>query len=336
MPRGHDGIDAHPTAASRPKYLSAVSFAANSSYWFSFICHEPRLPISSIALFQGPQVLNCAVMTAPNENLLGNFLKSRRARLDPVALGFGSTRRRTPGLRREEVAQRANVSATWYTWLEQGREGVPSADVLERLVKALQLSHAEREHMFLIAQSRPPKIGSSPASEVSPRLQRVLDSLEFCPAIVKTSVWDIVGWNHAASIVLTDYGVLAPYERNILRLFFCNPGIRARSPYWESQARLVVAAFRLQTARAGSAQQTDALVAELIEMSPDFAAMWQENEVSEYGEGTKHIDHPLVGPLTLEFSTFAVEGHADLELLIYTPATADDQARVRSLIETRT
>ncbi len=91
-------------------------------------------------------------MTILNENLLGNFLKDRRARLDPAALGFGSTRRRTPGLRREEVAQRANVSATWYTWLEQGREGVPSADVLERLVKALELSQTEREHMFLIAQ----------------------------------------------------------------------------------------------------------------------------------------------------------------------------------------
>lgn len=258
-------------------------------------------------------------MATPDENLLGNFLKDRRARLDPAAFGFGSSRRRTPGLRREEVAQRADVSATWYTWLEQGRQGLPSTDVLDRLADALQLTAPEREHLFLIAQRRPPEVCYEPTSAVTPRLQRVLDSLEFSPALVMTSAWDIVAWNRAAAMVLTDYGRLAPEQRNILRLLFCNPAIHGRHPHWESQARLVVATFRLQTARAGGSEAARALVDEMSRSSPEFAAMWRENDVGTYGEGIKHIDHPLAGPLALEYASFAVDGQTALSLVIYTP-----------------
>ena len=137
--------------------------------------------------------------TATGENLLGVFLKNRRGRLDPAALGFGSARRRTPGLRREEVARLADVSATWYTWLEQGRGGPPSADVLERLAAALLLTPPEREHLFLLAQHRPPAPRCQVSQSVTPQLQRVLDSMEFSPAFVKTSAWDVVAWNRAAA-----------------------------------------------------------------------------------------------------------------------------------------
>src|SRR5690349_11461684 len=174
-------------------------------------------------------------MPAPS-NLLGSYLKDRRARLDPVSFGFGATRRRTPGLRREEVAQRANVSATWYTWLEQGRGGAPSDEVLDRIARALLLTNVEREHLFLLALGRPPEIRYAPAEAegVTPRLQRVLDSLEVSPAYVKTCAWDVVAWNRAASVVLTDYGARAPADRNILRLMFCDPHIRAKQIDWES------------------------------------------------------------------------------------------------------
>src|SRR6185295_8798985 len=113
-----------------------------------------------------------------DENALGTYLKDRRAKLDPTAFGFSLTRRRTPGLRREEVAQRANVSATWYTWLEQGRGGAPSADVLDRIARAMMLTDAEREHLFLLGLGRPPAVRYQPAGGVTPRLQRVLDALE--------------------------------------------------------------------------------------------------------------------------------------------------------------
>src|SRR5579875_2243683 len=156
-----------------------------------------------------------------NKNLLGTYLKDRRAKLDPAAFGFSPARRRTPGLRREEVAQRANISPTWYTWLEQGRGGAPSADVLDRIAGALMLTEIEREHLFLLGLGRPPEIRYQAAGGVTPRLQRVLDALELSPAIVKTATWDVVAWNRAASTVLADYGSLLPEQRNILRLVFC-------------------------------------------------------------------------------------------------------------------
>src|SRR5262250_3055978 len=155
-----------------------------------------------------------------HDNALGSYLKDRRTRLDPAAFGFSLTRRRTPGLRREEVAQRANVSATWYTWLEQGRGGAPSADVLDRISRALMLTDVEREHLFLLGLGRSPEVRYQATEGVTPRLQRVLDSLELSPAYVKTSTWDIVAWNRAASTVLADYAALTADERNGLRLVF--------------------------------------------------------------------------------------------------------------------
>ena len=151
------------------------------------------------------------------DNRLGTFLKNRRQRLDPAAFGF-SGRRRTPGLRREEVAQRANISTTWYTWLEQGRGGPPSPRVLDRLADALMLTEAEREHIFLVGIGRPPKASPAMQDGVTPRLQRFLDALTFVPAIVVTPQWDIVSWNHAARVALTDYTVRRALKRRAKRL----------------------------------------------------------------------------------------------------------------------
>ena len=148
--------------------------------------------------------------SAAADNLLGAYLKDRRTRLDAAAFGFSGSRRRTPGLRREEVAQRANISSTWYTWLEQGRGGAPSADVLDRIARALMLTDVEREHLFLIGLGRPPEVRYQASEGVSPRLQRVLDALSFSPALVRTATWDVVAWNRAASVVLTDYGAIPP------------------------------------------------------------------------------------------------------------------------------
>jgi transcriptional regulator with XRE-family HTH domain len=134
-------------------------------------------------------------MPVATNNLLGAYLRDRRTRLDPAAFGFSVGRRRTPGLRREEVAQRSNISPTWYTWLEQGRGGAPSADVLNRIAAGLMLTDIEREHLFLLGLGRPPEVRYKAAEGVTPRLQRVLDALEVSPALVKTATWDIVGWN---------------------------------------------------------------------------------------------------------------------------------------------
>src|ERR1700759_2273409 len=161
--------------------------------------------------------------TVTPDNALGFYLKQRRAKLDPTAFVFSGERRRTAGLRREEVAQRANISATWYTWLEQGRGGAPSADVLDRIARGLMLTDIEREHLFVLGLGRPPELRYVPQQGVSPRLQRLLGAFDACPAFLKTPTWDVVAWNRAAAIVLTDYGTLPPDQRNILRMVFCNP-----------------------------------------------------------------------------------------------------------------
>src|SRR5262252_5986563 len=157
------------------------------------------------------------------EKPLATYLRDRRAKLDPAALGFPSERRRTLGLRREEVAQRANISPTWYTWLEQGRGGAPSADVLDRISRALMLTDVEREHLFLLGLGRPPEARYRRDEAVTPRLQRVLAALEPCPALIRTATWDVVAWNQAATVMLTDYAALPTEERNLLRLIFLDP-----------------------------------------------------------------------------------------------------------------
>jgi len=266
-------------------------------------------------------------------NSLGTYLRDRRAKLDPTAFGFPLQRRRTPGLRREEVAQRANVSATWYTWLEQGRGGAPSADVLDRIARAMMLTDVEREHLFLLALGRPPEVRYRAPEGISPRLQRVLDTLEYSPAFIRTATWDIVAWNRAAAAVLTDYSKLPEGQRNVLRLIFHDSSVRAAQPNWQNVARYVVASFRADVARAGAARNVQSLVDELCATSPEFAAMWRDNDVQGHGDGVKILQHPIAGPLAMEFSGFAVDGRPDLAMVIYNPATQGDADRIRALLK---
>jgi len=267
-------------------------------------------------------------------NQLGSWLRDRRARIDPAAFGLPPTRRRTPGLRREEVAQRARISPTWYACLEQGRGGAPSADALDRIAQALMLTDLEREHLFLLGLGRPAEVRYRRREGVTPRLQHVLDALDPTPALIKTATWDVVAWNRAAATILADYGSLPPEERNMLRHLFLSPQARAAHYDWESVARAVVAAFRVDVARAGAAAEVGALVEDLRRLSPEFEAMWRDNEVAApHGEGVKHIRHPVLGPIAFEYSAFAVDGRPDLSMAVYNPATPADADRIASLIE---
>jgi transcriptional regulator with XRE-family HTH domain len=272
--------------------------------------------------------------SADPRNALGAYLRDRRTRLDPQSLGYATGRRRTPGLRREEVAQRAHISATWYTWLEQGRGGAPSAEVLERIARALLLTDVEREHLFLLGLGRPPEVRyPGDVHGVSPRLQRVLDALGDCPAFIKTPLWDVVAWNRAAACVFADYAALPPEERNILRLVFREQRVRRANADWLGVARFVVAAFRVDVARAGAADQAAALVEDLRRTSPDFDAIWRDNDVRHHGEGAKQMRHPVAGLLSFEYSAFAVDGRPDLGMVVYSPVTPRDAQRVRALMD---
>lgn len=275
---------------------------------------------------------NRMTKSVTHESTLGAYLKSLRARLDPAAFGLAAERRRTPGLRREEVALRANISPAWYTGLEQGRGGAPSADVLDRIAHALMLTDIEREHLFLIGLRRPPEMRYPKNEGVSPSLQRVLDRLEPCPAFVRTAIWDVVAWNRPAALVLTDYESRPPKQRNILRSLFLDPAVRAAQYDWKGVARFVVGAFRVDVARAGAVAEIGPLVDELCRLSPEFRALWHDNDIRSFGEGLKRLQHPILGPLALEYSAFAVDGRSDLRMVVFNPATPADTAKVFSVL----
>jgi transcriptional regulator with XRE-family HTH domain len=275
-------------------------------------------------------------MPAENSRTLGNFLRDRRTRLDPATFGFKAGRRRTPGLRREEVAQRANISPTWYTWLEQGRGGAPSPDVLDRIATGLMLTEPEREHLFILAFGHPPEARYKGHEGITPRLQHVLDAMPASPAIIKTATWDVVAWNAAAAALLTDYSQLPPEQRNILRLIFSDERVRAAQEDWLGVARFAVGAFRADAARAGASAEVAQLVEELSRTSPEFEALWRNNDIAGHGEGIKRLRHPEIGRIELEFSTFSVEGRPDLNMMVFNPATSDGAARIRSLVAART
>ena len=150
--------------------------------------------------------------------------------------------------------------------------------------------------------------------------------------LIKTATWDVVAWNRAAAAVLTDYGALPPGQRNILRLIFGDPRVRAAQYDWESVARFVVGAFRADAARAGAVSEVGQLVDELCRLSPEFEALWRDNNVNVYGEGIKRLRHPILGQITLEYSAFAVDGRPDLGMIVYNPVTRSDADRIRSLV----
>ena len=269
---------------------------------------------------------------APHTPPLGAYLRDRRSRLDPAALGFAPDRRRTPGLRREEVAARANISPTWYTWLEQGRGGAPSADVLDRIARALMLTDVEREHVFLLALGRPPEARYQTRDGVSPRLQRVLEALGPVPALIRTATWDVIAWNPAATVMLVDFAALAPRDRNSLRMIFLDPRMRATSDDWEGVARFVVGSFRVDAARAGAGAEVEPLVEELCRLSPDFARLWAETDIQNVVERVKHIRHPVLGDFSFELSAFAVDARPDLTMVVYNPATPADVERIAAVL----
>ena len=177
---------------------------------------------------------------------LAQFLQARRERLSPEAVGLPtSSRRRTPGLRREELALIAGIGLTWYTMLEQGRDIHVSQQILESLAQALQLSQVERAHLFSLAQQSIVPAPSMPREVVSPFLQRFLDQLEPGPAYITGRRWDLLAWNRAACEVLGDFQVLAEAERNIVWFIFTDQEFRRRVGDWEGVAQRVLAQFRV-------------------------------------------------------------------------------------------
>ena len=258
------------------------------------------------------------------------FLRSRRERLAPSDVGLPEgLRRRTPGLRREEVALLAGVGATWYTWLEQGRDVRPSAEVLSALAKALRLDPAERQHLFLLNDRPPPETRRSGPETVPAPLLRMLESMAGQPAYVLGRRWDILAWNRAAQAVFGDYGRLQGDERNIMYMVFANPDHRRRLADWDVLAPAALAMFRADSARYAGDPDFERLIALLSSASAAFRAWWPKHEVLRPFGGCKRVDHPKAKRMVFEYTSLTVAEQPDMKLVVYTPA--DEEQTMRKL-----
>jgi transcriptional regulator with XRE-family HTH domain len=223
---------------------------------------------------------------------LADFLRSRRKRLTPKEVGLPpGFRRRTAGLRREEVAQLANIGTAWYISLEQGREVRPSEQVLESLAQALRLSSAERQHLFLLALQHLPANLLAPQEEVSPELQEVIRALDPHPAYATGRRWDLLIWNKAAQYVFGFTDFSEPYARNMFWRYFSRLA-SAKSTNWEQVAQTMVAEFRADSARYPGDEGFRELIEELQRTSPEFQELWARHDVEQVIDRHKKLEHP--------------------------------------------
>jgi transcriptional regulator with XRE-family HTH domain len=261
----------------------------------------PALAASNTNNAGGPAVREKPLPAERRRSELADFLRTRRAALQPEDVGLPSGgRRRTPGLRREEVAQLASVGATWYTWLEQGRDVRASLEVLEALARALRLTQAERTHLVLLGRGEEPPPYKSPAERVSPALRRLIDNLGPNPAFILGRRWDYLAWNDAAAALLGDLGSIPRPSRNHAWLTF------------------------------------ESLITALRNTSPEFSRAWDRHEVSQAGEGRKDLRHPAVGMLSFSHAVFHPAEASEQRLILYSPLPDNDTpAKLATLLEGR-
>jgi transcriptional regulator with XRE-family HTH domain len=253
---------------------------------------------------------------------LGEFVRTRRARVSPELVGLDAgVRRRVPGLRREELAQLAHVSIDYVVRLEQGRIGRPSSDILEALARSLLLDEAGRRHLFRLAAAREPTPGGGDGTEVRPELALLVRSLEPAPAVVLSRRLDLLVWNPTAEALLGPFGD----ERNYARLVFGDPRTRALHADWEDAARETVALLRFAAARFPDDPAFGELIAELRAGSDVAESWWEAHDVAQKRHGLKRYLHPAVGPLTLHYEAFPLPDDGDQLLTIYAaePNTPD-------------
>jgi transcriptional regulator with XRE-family HTH domain len=265
---------------------------------------------------------------------LSNFLRTRRDRMTPADVGLPATfRRRTPGLRREEVAQLAGMSATWYTWLEQKRPIGVSPTVLDNLARVLRLDPAERVQLFQLALSRPVLDSPSKPETVSPLLRRLLDEPNSTPLLVLGRRWDILAWNRAAQAFFIDFEQVPANERNMLWLLFTNSALRSFLVNWRARAQDTLARFRVDYGRHAGDAHFVQLVERLNSVNPDFAEWWPRHDIRPITEGRYDYDHPLVGRMIVENTMFSVVDNPELRLVVFLAAAASNSiAKMQKLV----
>ena len=266
---------------------------------------------------------------------LGAFLRARRGQVQPADVGLpgggASGRRRTPGLRREEVAQLSGVGVTWYTWLEQGRPISASGQVIDAIGRALQLTPDEREHLRALAGLPAPEPAAD-AADLTPRLQRLVDAALPNIASAVDIHFDYLAWNRAYTLLRHDPATLPADRRNLMWMMFAGPHRGAGTRQWESAARAVLSQFRTAASQRPADPRCAELVAALTEASPQFRAWWAEYPVRSFRPVTIIIDHPSAGPVAVELYQLRLAERPDITLVLQVPASPADLSRVTTVL----
>ncbi|WP_223068002.1 helix-turn-helix transcriptional regulator [Paenibacillus caui] len=255
---------------------------------------------------------------------LGDFLKSRRNRMQPADYGLSAgPRRKAKGLRREELAQLAGIGQTWYTWLEQGRDINVSAGVLESLARIMRMDAEERKHLFLLAHHQLPITNQEEDNKGNVRtvLQNFLEHWADCPAFMMDYKWDICAWNRAACVVFGDFAQMGPKELNAVWRCFMSASYKELFADWEGHARRLLASFRASCTRFIGEPWFKELVDELSEQSKEFRSWWPLHDIMSIPIpiGKKEIRHPKAGSMVMEHITFQVYDDPDLKVTLYRP-----------------
>ena len=240
-------------------------------------------------------------------------------------------RRRTPGLRREEVAEISGVSVTWYTWLEQGRNIPASEQVVAALARALRLDPDQRRHIRGLA-GLPAVTGETPVDDVLPRLQRLVDAAAPSIASIYDLHFDYVVWNTAYKQIRNDPGLLPPGRRNLVWMMFTDTVNRARMVRWEPAARAVLSQFRAAAGQRSGDPRFAQIAAQVAEVSPEFREWWAEYPIRDFRPATIGIDHPGTGRIHLEMFQLRPVEHPDMLMVLQVPRSSEDLRRVTTLL----
>jgi transcriptional regulator with XRE-family HTH domain len=267
---------------------------------------------------------------------LADFLKTRRARLKPEQVGLkAGTRRRTPGLRREEVAELANLSVAWYTWLEQGRDIRLSRNAARRLARALRLDELETNHLLALSDIGQPDGIELPAT-VSATLQKIIEAQGDNPAYVMNERWDVLVWNSASELLFGCFSREMFGEANALRHMFLDRVSRTCIVNWEKHAHRMAAQFRLTSDRIGKKPpEFEELIAELRAGSLEFERFWTSHDILPRTVGQKEFDHPTMGKLAFNHAAFQVNEDRTLKMVIYVASDSVSKAKINQALRTR-
>ena len=266
-----------------------------------------------------------ARLRSPLNHQRSEFLRRCRLRLQPEEVGLPANRRsRTGGLRREDVAALADVSASWYAWLEQGRDIRVSDGVLERVSQALRLSDDERTYLYSLVQHRPPRLPRDTGSEAPPDVLRLIHSMQH-PAVVMNLRCDILAWNAANSALYFDYGTLPPDQRNLLEMLVTRPSSHLTPAQLENALRRLIGRLRFDYSKCADDPRFEALFNRLTACSPLFARLWRVPDVALNAFGIHTMQHPRFGQITFEHTSYVPDGHPYIRVVMCTPD--DDAAR---------